>query len=71
MNRNQTSFVKPIWISALLSTAFLLLGSLVAQKSSVAQTDGWRRRAADFCRHQTLRWYRNDVRRFRLRRRGD
>ena len=38
MTRKQTSFGKPYWISALLSTAILLLGALVAQGGAVAQT---------------------------------
>lgn len=38
MKRNQTSFAKHIGISALLSTAVLLLGALVAQGGAVAQT---------------------------------
>ena len=38
MERNQISFAKHIGISALLSTAILLLGALIAQGSAVAQT---------------------------------
>ena len=38
MERNQISFANHIGISALLSTAVLLLGALVAQGSAVAQT---------------------------------
>lgn len=38
MERNQISFAKHIGIGALLSTAVLLLGALVAQGSAVAQT---------------------------------
>ena len=38
MKRNQIGFAKHICVSALLSTAILLLGALVAQGSAVAQT---------------------------------
>jgi hypothetical protein len=38
MKRNQLGFVKQVGASALLSTAVLLLGALIAQASAVAQT---------------------------------